>query len=509
MKRILCLVALMAMFSGTAYAAAPAQDPPALAAALFPPVKGEINTPGAASKTFTEYADAKSWLDGYAKEKGVELASLGKSPSGNDIWAVRLPNPKAKLRMMVFARVHGNEPGSSEAALQFIHSLVRGDLKAARKDVEFLIIPFGNPDGSIANKRQTASGADINRDYTTNNQPETRILSNAFRTFDPHILVDLHEYTVWGRLGDKSSPFDLLIAGANEPNIPDVLVRHLAVYSDAVTAALSAKGMRGGIYELLSMDKESGKLKVAESATTFVSGKNFLGMPSRVSFLFEVRGIGLGNQHYERRTMAGYTALTAMLQTGIANADKTKAVLAQTKKELMAATKWELARKPKNEERMYPLTDAETSTIKEVPATFVNRSAGAVTATVDVPAAYIIPAARKDLVERLQYMGVTVATLKKPLKLAVDVQTIESVTPDGELYKGFAKQKVTTSVKQDTRNFAKGDFVVSTAQRNRLYLQVLEAASPSGFATLGVLGDKAGAEVPVFRVMKELPKGSF
>ncbi len=506
MKRIACIMALVFLLASPAFAA---EDPPALAAALFPPVKGELNTPGAASKTFTEYKDAKTWLDGYAKDKGVTLTSLGTTQGGNQIWAIRLPNAKAKMRIMVFARIHGNEPGSSEAALQLIHSLIRGELKNTRKDSEFLIIPFANPDGSIVNKRQNAAGMDLNRDYTTNNQIETRTLSKAFREYDPHILVDLHEYTVWGRLGDKSCPYDLLVAGVNEPNVPKALVKHVGVYYDAVVGALKAKGMRGGLYELLSMDKESGKLRVAESATTFVSAKNFLGMPSRVSFIFEVRGIGLGNQHYERRTQAGYTAVGAMIRTAVANADKTKAVLAETQKEIQAATKWELSRKPKNEERMYPLTDAATNAIKDVPAVFVNRTGGTPGETVTIPAAYVIPAGRKDIVERLEYMGVKVGKLKKAANLDVDVQTIESVTPAGELYKGFPLYKVTTSVKQGKRSFAKGDYVVSTRQRNRLYLQVLEASSPSGFATLGALGDKAGAEAPVYRVMKELPKGSW
>lgn len=506
MRWLACFALLTCLFSTPAHAAG---DPTALAAALFPPVKGEINTPGAKNKVFTEYSEIKAWLKGYAKEPGLKIVSLGKSQNGNDIWAVRLTSKKPKLRMMVFARVHGNEPASSEAALQFIHELTRGQLKKERQQVDFLIIPVSNPDGSIEMKRVTASGIDINRDYTTTHQVETRILSKAFREFDPHLLVDLHEYTVWGRLGDKSCSFDLLVAAPNEPNIPNVLVQHSELYYKEVVKALADKGMRGGLYELLSMDEGTKKLKVAESATTFVSGKNFLGMPGRLSFIYEVRGIGLGNQHYERRTLAGVTALTATLRTGIANAEKNIAVLAQAQKEVQAATEWELVRKPKSEERTYPLTDAETNTIKEEPATFINRTGGTPGVTVAIPHAYIIPADRKDLIEPLERMGIVCGKLKKDMKIEVEVQIIDSVTPDGQLYKGYPKQKVTTSVKKDARSFKKGDYVISTAQRNRLYLQVLETASPSGFATLRVLGDQPGTEAPVYRVLQALPSGSI
>lgn len=506
MRWLACLAFLLCFAASSAHAA---EDPPALAAALFPPVKGELHTPGAQNKVFTEYAEMKAWLEGYAKEPGMELASLGKSQNGRDIWAVRLAGGTPVLRMMVFARVHGNEPASSEAALQFIHELTRGGLKAERQKVEFLIIPVSNPDGSSDMKRLTASGIDINRDYTTTHQVETRILSKAFREFDPHLLVDLHEYTVWGRLGDKSSPFDLLVAAPNESNIPKALVDHADMYYTEVVKALAGNGMRGGLYELLSMDKETGKLRVAESATTFVSAKNFLGMPGRISFIFEVRGIGLGNQHFERRTLAGVTALAAALKTGIANADKTMQVLEQTRKEILAATEWELVRKPVREERVYPLTDAATNTIQDVPATFTNRTGGTPGTKVAVPAAYIIPADRKDIIEPLERMGVTCAILKQDLQLDVEVQTIDTVQPDGNLYKGYPKQKVTASVKKDSRAFKKGDFVIPTDQRNKLYLQVLETASPSGFATLRVLGDQPGAEAPVYRVMTALPKDAI
>lgn len=506
MRWFFLLVALVCFISSPAFAA---EDPPALAEALFPPVKGALNTPGAPGKTFTEYGDMKAWLDGYAGEPGLTVVSLGKSQNNRDIWAVRLTGGEPKLRMMVFARVHGNEPASSEATLQFIHELTRGSLKNERRQAEFLIIPVSNPDGSVDMKRLTASGIDINRDYTTTHQVETRILSKEFREFDPHLLVDMHEYTVWGRLGDRSSPYDLLVAAPNEPNIPGALVEHADMYFAEVVKALADKGMRGGLYELLSLDKKTGTLKVSESATTFVSAKNFLGMPGRVSFIFEVRGIGLGNQHYERRTLAGVTALTAVLRTGIANADQTLTVLDRTRKEILAATRWELARTSVTRERTYPLADAQSNTIKDVPAIFTDRTGGTSGATVAVPAAYIIPAGRKDLIEPLERMGVTWDTLKADAELEVEVQTIDSVEPDGNLYKGYPKQKVTTSVKKDRRAFKKGDYVISTAQRNRLYLQVLEAASPSGFATLRVLGEQPGAEVPVYRVLTMRQAGSM
>ncbi len=501
--------------------AAPAKPagvaPQAFAELFFPPV-GKLDTPLAKRGTPLEYSELHAWLQGYSKEPGVKLYSLGKSQKGNDIWALRISSPKPRLRMLVMARVHGNEPGASEGQLQFIHSLLRGELKAIRKDMDFLLIPMGNPDGALAGQRHTADGGDINRDYTVTNLVETRHLAAAIRSYDPHLLIDEHEFSVRGRMDGKTLPYDLLAAGGNEPNLPKSLVELTnEVYAAAVHAGMKKAGLRSGPYELVSEDAKTGKLKVQESGTTFASAKNFMALPGRVSFIFEGQRLDASLLNIQRRAYSHYVAVKSAAETAHANADRTKTVLAASRKEIQAQKLWELERKPVIQERLYPLAVAASKSIVDSPALFTNRSAGTAASTAVVPACYVIPANRADLAERLMRMGLKVGKLKMPVPAEAEVQTIQSVSAAGEMYKGSESDrykgvsmvKIGTGVKREARTFAKGDFVVPANQPGRLYLQTLETASPSGFATLGVLGDKVGMEVPVYRVMKPLPMGSF
>ena len=141
--------------------AAQRQDPPALTQSLFATPSVQFATPGATTGTFTPYARLKDYLDTIARTSDAKLYSLLTTAQGREVWALRLGNPQAKVRVMVYSRVHGDEPAASEGALAFLDALTRGELNGRYPDVELVVVPMANPDGAVAMKRATAQGGDI------------------------------------------------------------------------------------------------------------------------------------------------------------------------------------------------------------------------------------------------------------------------------------------------------------------------------------------------------------
>lgn len=478
--------------------AAPTSDPAVLSGNLFPEVKSGFATPGYRNKTFTQYDQVKDHLlAAIAGRSDARLYSLMKTDQGREMWAVELGNPKPKVRVMIYARVHGDEPAASEGALALLDSLTHGELEGQHGDVQIVIVPMANPDGAVAGKRTTARGGDINRDFVKYDWAETRAIQGEILRFDPHVVIDAHEFTVWGRLGDRSSASDMQSAGPNEPNLPKSLIdAHEKLFRTAISRNFSEFGLRHELYELLSTDKQSGRLQVAESATTFVSAKNFQAMTGRISLLFETRGIGLGEQNITRRAAAHYQGMKAVVQTAQANADALARLLENARKEIIQRLSWEVDRRPIREEREFLLADGASGKLVGVPADFVNRTSGTATATVAVPRYYLLPQSAKASVDILTHMGIDVQQLRKPITATVGVQTA-SFAPRGE---GFVVDSRTVEAPRD---FAAGDYVVDTRQRAGLLLQVLEGASPNGFARAGLLGKQGTIELPFYRYDSE------
>ena len=59
--------------------------------------------------------------------------------------------------------------------------------------------------------------------------------------------------------------------------------------------------------------------------------------------------------------------------------------------------------------------------------------------------------------------------------------------------------KVESKTSEASREFSAGDYVIDTRQRTNLLLQVLEGASPNGFARAGLLGRDGTVELPFYR----------
>ncbi|WP_433547814.1 M14 family zinc carboxypeptidase [Streptomyces sp. CA-294286] len=167
----------------------------------------------------------------------VELA--GKSAGGHDLYLVTVTAPESartareqermrerienepaaaakdrrireayKTPVFINSNIHGNEWEGTDASLKLIEELARANDARTGKLLAQNRIHFNvtaNPDGRIAGTRANSNGFDINRDFITATQPETRAIRQIAIDKQPAVMLDLHGY-VNGTLIEPTTP---------------------------------------------------------------------------------------------------------------------------------------------------------------------------------------------------------------------------------------------------------------------------------------------------------------
>lgn len=102
-----------------------------------------------------------------------------------------------KVPVFVNASIHGNENPGVDAAIRLIETLAYGDtpeIQAVLKNVILLVNVVQNPDGRVMYTRQNANGFDINRDFISQTQPETKATVKILTEWNPMVTLDLHGF---------------------------------------------------------------------------------------------------------------------------------------------------------------------------------------------------------------------------------------------------------------------------------------------------------------------------
>ncbi|HEX9978936.1 MAG TPA: M14 metallopeptidase family protein [Flavobacterium sp.] len=146
------------------------------------------------------------------------LAVAGESVQGQPIYSFRIGNGKTK--MLLWSQMHGNESTTTKALLDFLSMLQTPNERALQILAEFTILAFPvlNPDGALLYTRENANGIDLNRDFISLSQPESRLLLEAFTDFEPDFCYNLHDQrTLYGAGNDgKPATVSFLAPAYNE-----------------------------------------------------------------------------------------------------------------------------------------------------------------------------------------------------------------------------------------------------------------------------------------------------
>ncbi len=126
--------------------------------------------------------------------------SIGQSREGRPIPLIALHDPQTVYGQVcvlyAIARQHGSEAAGTEALLALARHFVATDSAAELnllRRCTLALVPMANPDGAVRNRRCNAAGVDLNRDWISLSQPETRAIEASMRTWRPSAFVDMHE----------------------------------------------------------------------------------------------------------------------------------------------------------------------------------------------------------------------------------------------------------------------------------------------------------------------------
>ncbi len=240
--------------------------------------------------------------------------------------AAKLVTDNGKTTVWYQTQIHPNEPASGEGALVVVDNFVNDpETRALLDDINVVIVPRINPDGSYLFSRATYDGFDMNRDHMALKAAELAQLHTAYRLFMAEVVLDGHEFTFYGAsTGEETgkaymnNAYDLETTPAtslnNDPEVTEIALE-----------------MCGEAFE----DAREAGLRVYHYGTTVNNpiGRAYFGLYDCVSFLIETRGIGAGKTNFERRVFSQETAIMSYIEQTAQRADEIKKAVADARAE--------------------------------------------------------------------------------------------------------------------------------------------------------------------------------
>jgi len=226
---------------------------------------------------------------------------LGRSAGGRPLDGLLISNgldalagsapPSRRLRVMIVGSQHGTETSGGEAVLMLSRNLLEGPERALLADLEFVLLPLGNPDGREAGRRQNDSGINLSTDFSALTQPESRALLDALVRWQPDVFIDLHESSVFkpttlarqGYMTNFQAQFEI----ANNPNIDSAVAEFSRErVRPAALARVQRRGLKAANYigEIIDINQ-----RTMHGGLTLRNIRNRAGMEGAFSLLIENR----------------------------------------------------------------------------------------------------------------------------------------------------------------------------------------------------------------------------
>ncbi|EME42521.1 hypothetical protein DOTSEDRAFT_89896 [Dothistroma septosporum NZE10] len=416
-----------------------------------------------------------------------------------------------KLRVYIQGGIHGDEPAGDQAILALLGKLDANQTWTASllewMDIE--VLPRYNVDGVHYFQRRQASNLDANRDQLKMDSQQTRDLKKVFSNFDPHISIDMHEFIaskIYG--GDYQHGADAMIAGGNNLNIYSNIREQIQnKWIPAIGRHLESNDLRWEMYAVGKMNFTSGsKIILEEAATDAAHGRNAMGLTQSITFLIEVRGMRLADQHFQRRVAAGLLSLEAILEHARDNFDEVLATVENARAEFVNS-KDDIVVTDVSRfiERPFTMVDMNNGSIVQVPIDFYDTTPSTAKLTRTRPEAYLIPRTWISIAERLQILGLDVDILDYEFRGAVEAYNITSSSLATGITEGHVVNAVTTSALVKDVHLPAGSFLVRARQKNAaLAFVTLEPENVDSYVSFsGIIPLNTGDEYPIYRVMAE------
>ncbi|KAJ4129199.1 hypothetical protein NW768_007734 [Fusarium equiseti] len=444
----------------------------------------------------------------FSSEEGRSIPYVVLSSSKSLLQTTRMAgNGTNKVRVWFQSHVHGNEPAGEEAMLALLGKMDAEPEWAASilEKLDIMVLPRYNPDGAAYFQRYLATSFDPNRDHTKMASQQTMDVKALNLKFNAHLHLDCHEYGALRQLSYDNKTFlpsqDNQFSAFKNPNVHED-IRSLAesLFVPEVHSALKDKNLTTSGYVVAFQEQGEG-IRLQDFVTD-TRGEVTVFLGQGLAFLSETRGIGIGDQHFKRRTTAGLTAAVTLLQTAADNAELIYDTVESARADFITNDQEIIVREqPRWSNSTWNYINAETGELTEVPVQFGNNTPPESNLTRSRPEAYIFSRAWAPAAIKLRAAGLEVNELAVDFEGEVEAYNITSATLAPTKYEGMALTTVNTEMFTKTMKFPAGAYWVSTRQQHAAQAFVrLEPEHPDGFVTFNIFPVSAGDEYQVYRI---------
>jgi hypothetical protein len=301
--------------------------------------------------------------------------------------------------------------------------------------------------------------------------------------------------------GNYSNAADGMYSAAKNLNIhPSIRSLSENVFAPAINASLLSQGLRGEPYMTAARTNPP---RLEEAGTDAKIGRNAMGLTQCVTFLFETRGIGIANQEFKRRTVAGLQMILGVLETARDEAADVKKTIEGAIAEVIESEEdIVITDYTTFSNRTYTMVDRRTGEVVQLPVEFASTTPATANMTRTRPEGYVIPRAWADLAERLKVSGLEIEIMPEVFHAEVEAYNITSSSLGSSYYEGAILNTVTTETLVQDVTLPSGSFFVSSAQKNAgLAFIALEPENIDSYVSFGIVPMEVGDIFPVFRKM--------
>jgi hypothetical protein len=276
----------------------------------------------------TSYDSLQVFLTEIGKSPSICIDQIATTRNGRAVNLVRVSIPQQagtgdRLRILLFAQQHGDEPAGKEALTALLARCASGMLDSLLSKVELFIVPLMNPDGAELRQRRTSDGTDLNRNHLVLTSPETRALHELFFEFRPEVTLDLHEYGSFSKSWSDSGFIkrgDVQLGMLTNLNSSPVLRK----YEREAVYPFIAQRMAASGYSFHEYIVGSPTDYVRHSTTEINDGRQSFGILNTLSFIQEGRQWKTIADSLKRRTLAQLTSIEGLLAFCAMHAEEIK-----------------------------------------------------------------------------------------------------------------------------------------------------------------------------------------
>lgn len=457
----------------------------------------------------TSYDTLQTFIARLSKAPGFSVERIAVSRQGRSVMAVKITSSAqfgadpSKLRVMIHAQQHGDEPSGKEAMTRILANFANGRYAEWLKSMEVIIIPQMNPDGSELRQRRTSDSVDMNRNHLILTLAETKGLHDLFWKWKPEVTLDVHEYTSSKEWRDSGMVRlgDVLLGTLTHPNTSEKI---RAMQHDGFKAHIAGV-MQNARFHFHEYIVGAPDTRLRQSTTEINDGRQSFGILGTMSFIQEGLKWGKLEDSLRRRTTAQFTSVEAFLDFAAKKSSMIRSLVQAERTLLPKAKGQNISLRTEREvgEAQITIPVHNLRTKKDTVWNVKPYQSIVVTYASDtLPAGYLIPARLGPVIELLRRHNITMETVAKKRSLKVQEFMMDSLGT--EIVEEDPKPKPYGRWNAATITAQPGDVIVRTSQLHAMMLAIaLEPVSVWGLIGYPItesLLNKPG-KYPVARLM--------